>query len=66
MTLEIIFYREKHREIKKSYDRLHKISSTGPNSKEFLEIKVAGLWRLATNADFTQEELESLHVRSFF
>ncbi|KAK3864832.1 hypothetical protein Pcinc_029520 [Petrolisthes cinctipes] len=54
--------REKHREIKDGYDRLHKVASTGPDSKEFLEPKVAGLWKLAVRGDFTQEELESLHT----
>lgn len=54
--------REKHRELKDSYDRLHKVASTGPDSKEFIEPKVAGLWKLAVRGDFTQEELESLHT----
>ncbi|KAK7066466.1 Low-density lipoprotein particle receptor binding [Halocaridina rubra] len=54
--------REKHRELKDSYNRLHKVSSTGPDSKEFIEPKVAGLWKLAVRGDFTQEELESLHT----
>lgn len=38
------------------------MASTGPDSKEFIEPKVAGLWKLAVRGDFTQEELESLHV----
>ncbi|XP_064105454.1 alpha-2-macroglobulin receptor-associated protein-like [Macrobrachium nipponense] len=54
--------REKHREIKDSYHRLHKITSTGPESKEFIEPKVSGLWKLAIRGDFTAEELESLHT----
>ncbi|XP_076042461.1 alpha-2-macroglobulin receptor-associated protein [Oratosquilla oratoria] len=54
--------REKHRELKEGYDRLHKVASTGPDSKEFLEPKVALLWKMATRADFTQAELESLHT----
>ncbi|KAG7174057.1 alpha-2-macroglobulin receptor-associated protein-like [Homarus americanus] len=54
--------REKHRELKEGYDRLHKISTTGPDSKDFVEPKVAGLWKLAVRGDFTQEELESLHT----
>nr|XP_053632752.1 alpha-2-macroglobulin receptor-associated protein-like [Cherax quadricarinatus] len=54
--------REKHRELKEGYDRLHKVASTGPDSKEFVEPKVAGLWKLAIRGDFTQEELESLHT----
>ncbi|XP_068215445.1 alpha-2-macroglobulin receptor-associated protein [Palaemon carinicauda] len=54
--------REKHREIKDSYHRLHKVTSTGPDSKEFIEPKVSGLWKLAIRGDFTAEELESLHT----
>lgn len=54
--------REKHRELKEGYNRLHKVSSTGPDSKEFLEPKVSGLWKLAIRGDFTAEELESLHT----
>ncbi|CAL4110299.1 unnamed protein product, partial [Meganyctiphanes norvegica] len=54
--------REKHRELKDGYDRLHKVSSTGPDTKEFFEPKVSGLWKLAVRGDFTQEELESLHT----
>nr|XP_045613040.1 alpha-2-macroglobulin receptor-associated protein-like [Procambarus clarkii] len=54
--------REKHRELKDGYDHLHKVATTGPNSKEFIEPKVAGLWKLAIRGDFTQEELESLHT----
>lgn len=54
--------REKHRELKEGYDRLNKVAATGPDSKEFVEPKVAGLWKLAIRGDFTQEELESLHT----
>lgn len=54
--------REKHRELKEGYDRLHKVTSTGPETKEFIEPKVSGLWKLAVRGDFTQEELESLHT----
>jgi len=54
--------REKHRNLKDGYDRLHKISSAGEKSGEFVEPKVQGLWRMAAQADFNQEELESLHT----
>nr|CAD7425875.1 unnamed protein product [Timema monikensis] len=55
-------YRDRHRDIRDGYDRLHRIAAKGPNSKEFIEPKVQGLWMIAVNADFTAEELESLRV----
>ncbi|KAA0203745.1 hypothetical protein HAZT_HAZT005997 [Hyalella azteca] len=61
VILEI--FRGKNRGLKDSYHNLHKLVARGAESKEFIEPKVAGLWRLAAAADFTQEELESLHVR---
>ncbi|KAF2364937.1 Alpha-2-macroglobulin receptor-associated protein domain 1 [Trinorchestia longiramus] len=54
--------RDKHRNLKEGYHRLHKLASSGAESKEFIEPKVAGLWKLAAAADFTQDELESLHT----
>uniref|UniRef100_A0A2P2I5J3 Alpha-2-macroglobulin receptor-associated protein-like n=1 Tax=Hirondellea gigas TaxID=1518452 RepID=A0A2P2I5J3_9CRUS len=54
--------REKHRDLKEGYHRLHKLSTSAADSKEFIEPKVAGLWKLAAAADFTTEELESLHT----
>nr|CAD7399553.1 unnamed protein product [Timema poppensis] len=54
--------RDRHRDIRDGYDRLHRIAAKGPNSKEFIEPKVQGLWTIAVNADFTAEELESLRV----
>ncbi|XP_018020555.1 alpha-2-macroglobulin receptor-associated protein [Hyalella azteca] len=54
--------RGKNRGLKDSYHNLHKLVARGAESKEFIEPKVAGLWRLAAAADFTQEELESLHT----
>ena len=55
-------FRDKHREIRDGYDRLHRISAKGPNSKEFIEPKVQGLWKIAVESDFTADELESLRV----
>lgn len=54
--------RGKHRGLKDEYDSLHKKVARGKDSKEFSEPRVSGLWRLALNADFTPEELDSLHV----
>ncbi|XP_058130041.1 alpha-2-macroglobulin receptor-associated protein [Anopheles ziemanni] len=54
--------REKHREIRDNFDRLDRISSKGPNSQDFVEPKVQGLWRVALASDFSADELASLKV----
>lgn len=54
--------REQHRDLRDGYDRLHRLAATGPNSKEFVEPKVQGLWRIAVETNFTADELESLRV----
>jgi len=54
--------RLKHRDIKDGYDVLNKKIVSSPNSKEFNEPRIQQLWKMATKADFTPEELHSLHV----
>ncbi|PNF21763.1 hypothetical protein B7P43_G09876 [Cryptotermes secundus] len=54
--------RDKHRDIRDGYDRLHRLAAKGPKSKEFIEPKVQGLWQLAVESDFSPSELESLRV----
>lgn len=54
--------REKHNEIKDGFDRLYRLSANGPNSKEFIEPKVQGLWKVALESNFTPDELESLRI----
>lgn len=54
--------RELHHDVKDGYDRLYRITAKGPNSQEFIEPQVQGLWKLALNANFTDEELLSLKV----
>ncbi|XP_053667596.1 alpha-2-macroglobulin receptor-associated protein [Anopheles marshallii] len=54
--------REKHREIRDNFDRLDRIASKGPNSQDFVEPKVQGLWRVALASDFSADELASLKV----
>ncbi|XP_013188175.2 alpha-2-macroglobulin receptor-associated protein [Amyelois transitella] len=54
--------RDKHRGLRDGFDRLQRITARGPNNKEFIEPKVQGLWRMATAANFTVDELESLKV----
>lgn len=54
--------REKHNEIRDGFDRLHQLASKGPNSKEFVEPKVQGLWKVALESKFEPAELESLRI----
>ncbi|KAF4532393.1 hypothetical protein B566_EDAN003845 [Ephemera danica] len=54
--------KEQHKEIRDGYDRLHRLAAQGPANKEFVEPKVQGLWRIATQANFSAHELESLRV----
>lgn len=54
--------REKHRDLRDGYDRLNRLAARGPNSKEFVEPRVQGLWRIAIETKFTPDELESLRV----
>jgi len=52
--------REKHLDIKSGYDKLEGATAQGPEHKEFVEPKVQGLWRIAQQAKFSPEELDSL------
>lgn len=52
--------RDHHRGIKDNYDRLERIAGRGPNSQDFIEPKVQGLWRIALASNFTEDELSSL------
>uniref|UniRef100_A0A1B0DRC4 Alpha-2-macroglobulin RAP C-terminal domain-containing protein n=1 Tax=Phlebotomus papatasi TaxID=29031 RepID=A0A1B0DRC4_PHLPP len=54
--------REKHRAVRDSFDRLERITAKGPNSQDFVEPKVQGLWKVAVNSDFSPDELASLKV----
>lgn len=54
--------RAKHQDIRDNFDRLERVSAKGPNSQEFIEPKVQGLWRIASNSNFTADELASLKV----
>lgn len=54
--------RDKHQDLKEGFDRLQLLASQGPESKEFVEPKVQGLWRIALESNFTPDELESLRV----
>lgn len=54
--------RDRHTDIKDGFDRLHHIAAKGPASKEFVEPKVQGLWKIALESNFTPSELESLRT----
>lgn len=55
-------FREVHQEIKDGYDRLHRISLSGPESQEFVEPRVQVLWTMAVKGNFSDSELESMRV----
>ena len=48
------------KDIKKNYERLHRIATNTHPMREFEEPKVNGLWRIAQEADFNEEELQSI------
>jgi len=50
------------KEVKRGYDRLHKLATNQAGDDEFNEPKVNGLWMLALQADFEPAELESLRT----
>lgn len=57
---QVNLLREKHKDIKDGFDHLHLLSAKGPASKEFVEPKVQGLWKIALESNFTPSELHSL------
>jgi len=52
--------KKKYRNVKDGYDRLHRLATNKGETTGFKEPKVAGLWRIAKEADFDDDELESL------
>lgn len=48
--------------MKHGYDRLERMTLTGPKARDFDEPKVQGLWKIALKGDFNPEELESLRT----
>lgn len=55
--------REKHRELKDSYDNLERKTAQGRNRREFVDPKVINLWNVALQNNFTASELAALKVR---
>ncbi|CAH0553413.1 unnamed protein product [Brassicogethes aeneus] len=54
--------RENNKQIKDGYDHLHVLAAKGPASREFVEPKVNGLWKIAVESNFSHSELESLRI----
>lgn len=54
--------REKHRELKDSYDGLERKAAQGRNRHEFVDPKVISLWNVALENNFTASELAALKV----
>lgn len=54
--------RDMHHDLRDGIDRLNRLAAKGPNSKEFVEPKVQGLWKIAVDSDFTAAELESIRT----
>jgi len=51
---------KKEKELKSGYDRLHRLTTKQGGENGFEEPKVAGLWKLALNSNFTLPELGSI------
>ena len=62
---------ERGKELTANYGRLHRLATNRGEEGEFEEPKVAGLWKMAMNSNFTSFELESIreelvsHMSSF-
>ncbi|CAG9766721.1 unnamed protein product [Ceutorhynchus assimilis] len=57
--------RDHHKQIKDGFEHLDRLAAAGPASKEFVEPKVQGLWRIAVESNFTNSELQSLKTELF-
>lgn len=56
--------REKHHDLKDSYDTLERKTANGPSSQDFSESKVQHLWEEAQKSNLSANELSSLKVRA--
>lgn len=56
--------REKHRDLKDSYENLEIKTAKGRNYREFIDPKVLHLWSVAIESNFTASELAALKVIS--
>lgn len=55
--------REKHRDLKDSFDNLERKTAQGRGRREFIDPKVINLWNVAVESNFTATELAALKVR---
>lgn len=56
--------REKHRDLKETYDSLEKKTAQGRGRREFVDPKVIHLWNVAIESNFTAKELSALKVNT--
>ncbi|XP_045465512.1 alpha-2-macroglobulin receptor-associated protein [Harmonia axyridis] len=54
--------REQNKVIKEGYDHLSLLTAKGPSSRDFVEPKVQGLWKIAIESNFSPDELDSLRI----
>lgn len=54
--------REKHRDLKDSFENLERKAAQGRGRREFVEPKVINLWNVAIESNFTASELAALKV----
>jgi hypothetical protein len=52
----------KSKALKKDFERLHRLATNTASKEEFQDEKVRALWKLAQEADFDGDELESLQT----
>lgn len=55
--------REKHRDLKDTYENLERKTAQGRGRREFIDPKVIHLWNVAVESNFTAAELSALKVR---
>lgn len=58
--------REKHRDLKDTFDDLERKTSQGRNRREFVDPKVINLWNTALQNNFTASELAALKVHNAY
>lgn len=57
--------REKHADLKDTYDNLERKTAQGRGRREFIEPKVIHLWNMAVESNFTASELATLKEELF-
>lgn len=57
--------RERHIDLKETYNNLEKKTADGRSKGEFVEPKVQNLWQVALSSNFTAQELGALKVFNY-